>query len=178
VDASDVAGIAVSKFTNRLFIAVIVITNTIGNILLGTGMERMPDFQGLSVMAYTADLLTNWYVVSGTILLIIWMVAQLSMFTWADLTYVLPVTASAYILTALLSKYFLGERISIARWIGTWIRRDVRCGRALARPRRVPRPRRLLRRGSAPALRETGAEARPRGPWTGAASSRSPGATS
>ena len=118
VDVSDAAGIAVSKFTNRLFIAIIVITNTIGNILLGTGMERMPDFQRLSVMAYTADLLTNWYVVSGTILLIIWMVAQLSMFTWADLTYVLPVTASAYILTALLSKYFLGERISIARWIG------------------------------------------------------------
>lgn len=69
-------------------------------------------------MAYTADLLTNWYVVGGTVLLIVWMIAQLSMFTWADLTYVLPVTASAYILTALLSKYFLGERISIARWIG------------------------------------------------------------
>ena len=117
VDAPEAPAI-VSKFTNRLFIAIIVITNTIGNILLGIGMERMPDFQGLSVMAYTVDLLTNWFVVGGTILLIVWMIAQLSMFTWADLTYVLPVTASAYILTALLSKYFLGERISIARWIG------------------------------------------------------------
>lgn len=114
-------GIAVSKLTNRLFIAIIVITNTIGNILLGIGMQRMPDFQSLSVMAYTGDLLTNWYVVGGTILLIVWMVAQLSMFTWADLTYVLPVTASSYILTALLSKYFLGEQISIARWIGVVI---------------------------------------------------------
>lgn len=112
------SGIAVSKFTNRLFIVLIVITNTIGNIFLGTGMQRMPDFQAMSVMSYTATLLTNWYVVLGTVLLIIWMIAQLSMFTWADLTYVLPVTASAYILTALLSKYFLGERISIVRWIG------------------------------------------------------------
>lgn len=112
------SGIAVSKFTNRLFIAVIVVTNTIGNILLGTGMQRMPDFKGISVFSYTGDLLTNWYVVAGTILLIIWMVAQLSMFTWADLSYVLPVTASSYILTALLSKYFLGEQISVARWIG------------------------------------------------------------
>jgi drug/metabolite transporter (DMT)-like permease len=118
VDVPLASGIAVSKFTNRLFILLIVVTNTIGNILLGTGMQRMPDFQGMPVMSYTADLLTNWYVVGGTILLIIWMIAQLSMFTWADLTYVLPVTASAYILTALLSKYFLGERISIARWIG------------------------------------------------------------
>lgn len=95
-----------------------MVTNTIGNILLGTGMQRMPDFHRMSVMSYTADLLTNWYVVVGTILLIIWMIAQLSMFTWADLTYVLPVTASSYILTALLSKYFLGEHISVARWVG------------------------------------------------------------
>lgn len=118
VDAAPAPDIAVSKLTNRLFILTIVITNTIGNILLGVGMERMPDFQKVSVFSYTADLLTSWYVVVGTILLIVWMIAQLSMFTWADLTYVLPVTASAYILTALLSKYFLGERISIARWIG------------------------------------------------------------
>lgn len=118
MDAPLVSGIAVSKLTNRLFILLIVVTNTIGNILLGVGMERMPDFQSMSVLSYTADLLTNWYVVVGTVLLIIWMIAQLSMFTWADLTYVLPVTASSYILTALLSKYFLGEHVSIARWIG------------------------------------------------------------
>jgi len=108
----------VSRFTNRFFITLIVVTNTIGNILLGEGMQRMPDFQRTSALAYVAQLITNWYVVGGTALLIIWMIAQLSMFTWADLSYVLPVTASAYILTALLSKYFLGERISIARWIG------------------------------------------------------------
>lgn len=81
-------------------------------------MQRMPDFQEMGVMGYTAGLLTNWLVVVGTILLIVWMVAQLSMFTWADLTYVLPLTASSYILTALLSKYFLGEHISVTRWIG------------------------------------------------------------
>jgi uncharacterized membrane protein len=40
------------------------------------------------------------------------------MFTWADLTYVLPVTASAYVLTAILSKFFLHEQISVSRWIG------------------------------------------------------------
>jgi drug/metabolite transporter (DMT)-like permease len=118
VNVPTTPGIAVSRFTNRFFIAVIVVTNTIGNIFLGVGMQHMPDFHSISVLAYTAHLLTNWYVVGGTVLLIIWMIAQLSMFTWADLTYVLPVTASAYILTALLSRYFLGERISVARWIG------------------------------------------------------------
>ena len=41
------------------------------------------------------------------------------MFTYADLTYVLPVTSSGYILTVILSKVFLGEHISMARWLGT-----------------------------------------------------------
>ena len=118
MDAPAAPGSAVSKHINRLFILLIVITNTIGNILLGAGMQRMPDFQEMGVIGYTAGLLTNWLVVVGTILLIIWMVAQLSMFTWADLTYVLPLTASSYILTALLSRYFLGEHVSVTRWIG------------------------------------------------------------
>ena len=114
-------GSSVSKLTNRAFIVLIVVTNTIGTLLLGVGMERMPDFGAVSLISYLTALFASWYVVGGTALLIVWMIAQLSMFTWADLTYVLPVTASAYILTAVLSKFFLGERISVARWIGVVI---------------------------------------------------------
>jgi drug/metabolite transporter (DMT)-like permease len=108
----------VSKFTNRLFIVLVVATNTLGNILLGIGMERMPDFYAVPFLSYITTLGTSWQVLGGTALLVVWMIAQLSMFTWADLTYVLPVTSSAYILTAILSKFFLGEQISVARWIG------------------------------------------------------------
>ncbi len=49
------------------------------------------------------------------------MISQLSMFTWADLTYVLPVTSSTYALTAIVSKFVLGEQVSLARWIGIGI---------------------------------------------------------
>jgi hypothetical protein len=41
------------------------------------------------------------------------------MFTWADLSYVPPMTASAYAFTAILGKFFLGEQISAERWAGT-----------------------------------------------------------
>lgn len=109
---------SVSKLTNRIFITLIVITSTLGNLFLGVGMERMPDLREVSVFSYLGALSMNWYVLGGTALLIVWTIAQLWMFTWADMTYVLPVTASAYIFTAILSKFFLGERISIARWTG------------------------------------------------------------
>lgn len=111
----------VSSFTNRLFIVLVVVTNTVGNILLGIGMERMPDFYTTPFFSYLTTMFTSWHIVVGTALLVVWMIGQLSMFTWADLTYVLPLTSSAYILTVILSKFFLDEHISIARWIGTLI---------------------------------------------------------
>jgi drug/metabolite transporter (DMT)-like permease len=81
-------------------------------------MKHMPDFHAASTLMYLASLLTNSWIVIGTVLLIVWMVAQLSMLTWADLTYVLPVTAAVYIVTAILSKFFLGEHVSSIRWAG------------------------------------------------------------
>lgn len=106
------------KLKNQVFIVLVVVSNTIGNLLLGLGMRAMPDFHPGNVLAYTVSFLGNVWIISGIALMIIWMIAQLSMFSWADLSYVLPVTAGAYVLTAILSKFFLDERISIARWGG------------------------------------------------------------
>lgn len=106
------------RLKNRIFIALVVISNTIGTVLLGHGMSQMPDFAPDGALRYIASFLTNPWIVFGVVLLMVWMAAQLSMFTWADLSYVLPVTASYYILTALLSRFLLGERISATRWAG------------------------------------------------------------
>lgn len=109
---------AKSKRKNQIFIVLVVISNAFGNLLLGAGVKQMPDYQHVSTFTYALTLFTNLWIVAGILLLIVWMVAQLSMFTWADLTYVLPVTASGYILTAILSKFLLNETISYARWAG------------------------------------------------------------
>lgn len=95
-----------------------IATNTVGNFFLALGMKDMPDFKPESLSSYASAFLTDPWILGGIALLIVWMIAQLSMFTWADLTYVLPVTASAYVLTALLGKFFLGERILSMRWLG------------------------------------------------------------
>jgi uncharacterized membrane protein len=102
---------------NRVFIALVVISNTLGTVLLGRGMTQMPDFAA-GALTYIVRFLINPWIVPGIALLVVWMVAQLSMLTWADLSYVLPVTASYYILTAIVSRFFLDERISLTRWIG------------------------------------------------------------
>jgi len=38
--------------------------------------------------------------------------------SWADLSYVLPVTSIGYVLSALAGMLFLGEAISRGRWAG------------------------------------------------------------
>jgi uncharacterized membrane protein len=43
----------------------------------------------------------------------------MALMSWADLSYILPITSVGYILTALVGKYILGEHISGARWCGT-----------------------------------------------------------
>jgi uncharacterized membrane protein len=78
----------------------------------------MPDFMATPFLSYVASISTNLYIIGGVALLVAWMIAQLSMFTWADLSYVLPVTASGYVLTAFLGKFLLGEHVSAGRWIG------------------------------------------------------------
>ena len=107
-----------SSLKNAIFIILAVLSNSIGNVFLAIGMKHMPEFHAGSTLVYVSLLLTNNWIVIGTALLIIWMVAQLSMLTWADLTYVLPVTAAVYVVTAILSKFFLDERVSGIRWAG------------------------------------------------------------
>lgn len=109
---------ATSSLKNRVFITLVVITNTFGTVLLGRGMTQMPDFAPAHALAYIARFLLNPWIVCGIALLVLWMIFQLSMLTWADLSYVLPVTASYYILTAIISRFFVHERISLTRWTG------------------------------------------------------------
>ncbi|MBV8068658.1 MAG: hypothetical protein JO270_02035 [Acidobacteriaceae bacterium] len=104
---------------NRIFIVLIILSNTFGNCLLAIGMQHMPDFWGTSFGAYLLALIGNPWILSGTALLTLWMVSQLSMFTWADLSYVLPVTASGYLVTAILGRWLLGEQVTAMRWGGT-----------------------------------------------------------
>ena len=47
-----------------------------------------------------------------------WLISQLSLLSWADLTYVLPVTSVSYILLTVLAVVSLNEHVSAAHWSG------------------------------------------------------------
>ena len=54
----------------------------------------------------------------GVVLLILWMASRMALLSWADLSYVLPVTSVGYVLVALAGRLLLHEQITVRRWTG------------------------------------------------------------
>jgi uncharacterized membrane protein len=111
------AGRAVDLKT-KLLTLFVVATNVLGNVSMSWGMKHQNAALGLSPLAYIRLIFSPWVLV-GTMLLILWLLSRMTLLGWADLSYVLPVTAIGYVLTAVLGKYFLGEEISYQGWAGT-----------------------------------------------------------
>jgi uncharacterized membrane protein len=110
----------VRRVTIRVLVLVAVTGNVLGNFALSRGMRELGTVVTLSPLPYLHALLNPW-VLTGVFLLIGWIVAQLSLLSRADLTYVLPVTAASYVCAAVLGMLFLGEQISPARWAGIFL---------------------------------------------------------
>ena len=60
----------------------------------------------------------NPFVAAGITMLVFWLLTRMALMSWADLSFVLPVTASAYVLVALVGHFFLHDHISGLRWLG------------------------------------------------------------
>jgi uncharacterized membrane protein len=71
----------------------------------------------VQLLAYL-HVLRNPMVDGGTVLLALGLFANLSLLSWADLSYVLPVTATGYAFSAIVGWAVLGEHVSRGRWVG------------------------------------------------------------
>jgi drug/metabolite transporter (DMT)-like permease len=103
----------------RLFTGIVIVSNVSGNSALTHGMKLLGDI-GNSPWALIGALFHPW-VALGVALLILWTLTMMALLSWADLTYVLPVTAIGYVLTALSGKYLLGETVSLEHWAGIFL---------------------------------------------------------
>ena len=94
---------------------IVVFSNPFGDFFLKRGL---PDSAHLSSpLDYIAALFQPW-VALGVLLLIVWQLSRMALLSWADLSYVLPVTSVGYVLVALIGKVLLNEAITGRRWAG------------------------------------------------------------
>jgi drug/metabolite transporter (DMT)-like permease len=107
----------------------VVLSNVAGNALLSSGVKAA---------AEPAALLLNPAFLLGVALLALWTVSRTALMSWADLSYVLPVTAVGYVFTTAAGAWLLQERVSLLRWSATLL---IVVGTILAgttRPKTVP----------------------------------------
>jgi uncharacterized membrane protein len=91
--------------------------NSAGNFALRVGMAQVGRTVSLSPLPYLSALLNPW-VLAGVALLIGWLILQLSLLSRADLGYVLPITAMANTVAALLGVFVLYEHVTRTGWMG------------------------------------------------------------
>jgi len=101
------------RFKTWTCLPVVVLANASGDFFMKRGMPHSLH----TPLEYIGALFQPW-VALGVVLLIIWQLSRMALLSWADLSYVVPVTAVGYVVVALLARIFLDERITMARWAG------------------------------------------------------------
>lgn len=112
------------KLKKVLIYAAIACCNGTGDVMLKRGMEDLGPI-ALSNWTHVFSAVMNPWVMLGILFLGGFFYAYLTALSWADLTFVLPATAFGYVVTALLSAYFLHETVSLWRWAGVLM---ITCG--------------------------------------------------
>ena len=107
-----------------LVLSVAVLANSIGSVFLSKGMKQFEAADTVGavwLLDFVWHAATSPWVIFGVLLLIVFLVSYLAALSEADLSFVLPATAPAYVLTAGLSSVFLNETITSSRWAGTFL---------------------------------------------------------
>ena len=100
----------------QLLVVLVVVSNVAGNVSLSHGMQQVGRIISASPFDYLKAFANPW-TAAGICILAIWMLCDLALLSRADLSFVLPVTASAYVLVALFGKFLLQDHISWQRWL-------------------------------------------------------------
>ncbi|HVW84723.1 MAG TPA: hypothetical protein VHB50_08575 [Bryobacteraceae bacterium] len=113
---APVKAVPAAQARTSLFAVLSVLSNVAGNSALTHGMQELGPV-GNTPLALIGALFHPWVAI-GVALLIVWTFTHMALLSWADLSYVMPVTAIGYVVTAFAGKFFLGEVVSPERWAG------------------------------------------------------------
>ncbi len=110
----------------KTFVVVFLATLSaaVGETLISYAMKKngQVDLTDLSQwLKLIFSVVRNPYIFMGVIFLGIFFFLYLAALSWADLSFVLPLTAMSYVFVALLAKFFLREEVSWYRWAGTMV---------------------------------------------------------
>ena len=110
----------VSRAQVILVVMIAVLCVSAGETLLAAGM-RQAGRSGHEGVRFVIAAASDWRVLIGTLLMALFFGLYALTLSWADLSFVLPLTAVSYVLGAVFAQVFLGEQVTATRWIGAAI---------------------------------------------------------
>lgn len=109
------------KVKTAILIAVIVLADSAGDVLLTRGMKQVGEISTLrwrELLAIARKVLSNRSFLSAIFFVSVTFVSFLTVLSWADLSLVFPATSLIYVVSTLGAKFILGETVTLERWAG------------------------------------------------------------
>lgn len=106
---------------NMIILGLLVVLQVLGYTALSHGLRQIGavDLNPLAMFAFGVQVFASPWVLLGVLSLIVSLLLYLAAISRLDLSYILPIVASNYVLTTLVGWLVLGERVSATRWLGT-----------------------------------------------------------
>jgi multidrug transporter EmrE-like cation transporter len=98
-----------------------VVFASLGELMLGIGMKRIGPVRNWALPALGLDfvrVITSATIWAGIFLLLLFFACYLLVLSWADFSYVKPISAVGYGIIAILGYVVLHEQVSPTRWVG------------------------------------------------------------
>jgi|SRR5262245_1942407 len=99
----------------------LILGSTLGEICSAKGMKQVGDisFSARSLLAAVRRMIRNPYLIAGIGFLAVSFFSFLSLLSYKDLSFIVPLTAATYITNTLGARFYLKEKVTKRRWLGT-----------------------------------------------------------
>ena len=103
-----------------LLMCSLIACSSLGEVLSAKGMQKVGDisFRPKLLLKALGRMFRNPYLIAGVFCLALSFFSFISLLSYADLSFVVPLTAVGYITNTIGARFLLKERISKERWIG------------------------------------------------------------
>ncbi len=104
-----------------LLLCSLIVCGSLGEILSAKGMQQVGavSFRPRALVGAVWRMVRNPFLFAGVVALAVSFFSFISLLSYADLSFVVPLTAVSYITNTLGGRFFLKEHIARERWLGT-----------------------------------------------------------
>src|SRR5438105_5735234 len=104
-----------------LLLTTLILAGSTGEVFSAKGMKEVGDvaFGWRELVGAMGRVVRNRYLIVGVFFMAISFFSFLGLLSYADLSYVLPMTAVSYVVSTIGARFYLKEQITGGRWFGT-----------------------------------------------------------